>query len=86
MILRCVIQIEVDEPMVKMAHNIIEGLVCYEFASFLSNEIRKNLFNINKGDFIHSSCLWWLIVHQNLQFLFDGGLSIVPVSASMALD
>jgi len=60
-----------------MAHNSIEGFVCYDFASFFSNKIKRNLFNIDKGDFRHSSYLWWLIVHQNLQVLVDGGLPIV---------
>ena len=74
-------QIEADEAMVIMAYNIVEGLVCYEFASFLSNKIRKNLFNINKGDFKNSSYMWCLIIHQNLQSLVDGGLSIVPTTS-----
>jgi len=77
-------QIEADESMIRMDYNIDEGLVSYDFLAFLLNEIRNNLFNIDKGDFRHSSYLWWLIIHENLQFLVDGGLSIVPTTASIA--
>lgn len=84
MILGHVTQIEGDEAMVRMTYNMVEGLVCQEFATFLSNEIIKNLFNIKKGDFRHSSHLWWLIVHKNLQSMVEGGLSIVPITSSIA--
>lgn len=63
MILGQVTQIEANEATIRMDFNINEGLVCYEFVAFLSNEIRKKLFNIGKGDFRHSSYLSWLIVH-----------------------
>jgi len=62
-----VTQIEADEAMVRMAHNIVEGLLCHDFTAFLSNEIINNIFNINKGDFRNysylgshpnSSCNW----------------------------
>jgi len=78
-------QIEVDEAMVRMDYNIIEVLLCYEFTTFLSNEIRNNLFNINKGYFRHSSYMWWLIFHQNMQILVDGGLSVLLATISIAL-
>jgi len=70
-------QIEVDEAMVRMAYNIFEGLVCYDFATFFTNEIRNNLFSIDKGYFRHSSYLWSLIIHQNLQFFIDLGLDLI---------
>lgn len=74
-ILGRVTQIEVDEAIVRMAQNIVEGYVCYDFFSFLLNEIRKKLLSIDKADFKHTSYLWWLIFHQNLQILVDRGLS-----------
>jgi len=41
-------QIETDEAMMRMAYNIIKAHLCYEFLAFISNEIRSNLFKIEK--------------------------------------
>lgn len=57
------IQIEANETMMRMAYNIIESHICYDFPTFISNEVRKNLFKIEKSYFQHSSYLWWLIFH-----------------------
>lgn len=57
-ILDWVTQIESYEAMVRMAFNIIECLGFYKFVTYLSNEISKNIFNIDKGDFRNSSYLW----------------------------
>lgn len=66
--------------MMRMAYNIIEAHICYDFPTFISNEVRKNLFKIEKIDFQHSFYLWWLIVHQNLEALVEGGLQFEPMN------
>jgi len=60
--------------------NIIEAHVCYDFPTFISNEIRRYLFKIEKSDFIHSSYLWWLLVHRNLRILVEIKLQVEPTS------
>jgi len=69
-------QIEVDEAMVCMDYNITEIHVCYDFPTFISNEIKRCLFKIEKLNFRHSSYLWWLFTHQNLDKLVEVGLLI----------
>jgi len=54
-----------------MEYNIIEEHACYDFPTFISNEVRKNLFNIEKSNFQHLSYLWWLIIHQNMEALVE---------------
>jgi len=78
-------QIEVDEAMVHMAYNIIGAHVCYEFLDFISNDIKRYLFKIEKLDFIHSSYLWWLLAHQNLDKLVEVGLPIESMNPSTRL-
>lgn len=58
-------------------------MACYDFPTFISNEIEINLFKIGKIDFRHYSFLWWLIIHQNLQFLVNGGLYKVVVTTAI---
>lgn len=50
-------KIEVDEVVVRMAYNIIEAHICYDFALFFGEEIKKTLLNVEQGDFWHSSYL-----------------------------
>jgi len=76
MILGKKIQIEVDEAMVLIAYNIIEAHICYDFPTFICNEIKRCLFKITKSNFRHSSYLWWLFTHQNLVKLIEGELPI----------
>lgn len=71
-------QIEAYEAMMRMAFNIIEAHIFYDFPTFISNEARKNLFKIEKIDFWHSSYFWWLIVHQNVEALVEGGIQVEP--------
>jgi len=44
-------QIEVDEAMMRMAYNIIEAHIYLDFPTFISNEVRKNIFKIEKSYF-----------------------------------
>jgi len=67
-------QIEANESMIRMAYNIIEAHICLIVHQNILNEERKNIFKIEKLDFWHSSYLWWLIVHQNMEVLVEGGL------------
>lgn len=69
-------QIETNEAMMRMSYNIIEAHTYYDFSTFISNEVRKNLLNIKKSNFYNSSYLCWLIVHQNLEDLAKGGLQV----------
>lgn len=57
-----------------MAYNIIEEHICYDFIIFLSKEIKKNLPNVEQGDFRYSSYLWWLIIDQHFPFFQKYGL------------
>lgn len=61
-VLRLKTKIEVDEAILRMTYNIVETLICYEFAIFLSKGIKMNLVNALQGDFQHSSYLWWLVI------------------------
>lgn len=75
-ILRKKTQIEADEAMMRMNYNIIKEHVCYDFSIFISNEMRRNIFKIEKSDFWHSSYLWWMLVHQNLEKFMEVGLQV----------
>lgn len=77
--------IEADEAMVRTTYNIIEAHVYYDFPTFISNEIKRCLYKIEKFDFRHSSYLWWLMVHQNLKALMEAGLQIEPISQNTSL-
>lgn len=79
------IQIEADKVMMRMAYNIIEAHIYYDFPNFISNEIRRILFKIKKLDFRHSSYLWWLLVHQNLEKLMEAGLQVQPTTMTTRL-
>ena len=68
--------------MMRMAYNIIEGHACYNFPTFISNEVRKNLFNIEKFNFRYLSYLWWFIIHQNLEFMVEEELQIMQTTSS----
>lgn len=83
MILRKKTQIEADKAMMRMAYNIIKDHVCYDFPTFISNEVRKNLFKMEKSTFWHSSYLWWLIVHQKLEVLVEVGLQVEPATLTI---
>lgn len=50
-------QIEADEAMIKMTYNIIKAHTCYDFPTFLANEIKENMEKVNKANFQHSSYL-----------------------------
>lgn len=39
-------EIEVDEIIVRIAYNIIEAHIYYDFASFVIEEIKKTLVNV----------------------------------------
>ena len=67
-----------------MAYNIIQAHFYYDFPTFILNEVSKNLVNIEKSRFQHSSYLWWLIVHQNFEALVEVGLQIEQDILSIA--
>lgn len=48
------IEIEIDEVVIRMAYNIIKAYICYDFIIFLFEEMKKNLENIEQGDFRYS--------------------------------
>jgi len=82
-------QIDADEAMVHMAYNIIKAHICYEFLTFISNEIKRCIFKIKKSNFRNSSYLWWLLAHQNLDKLMEVGLPIQlanPSTRSIPID
>jgi len=58
--------IKMDEAMVRMTYNITKAHVCYDFLTFITNEIKRCLFKIEKLDFRHSSYIWWLFAHQKI--------------------
>lgn len=77
-ILNLKIEIEVEAGVVRMAYNIIQAHVYYDFVTYLSEEIKINLANINNGDLWHSSYLWWLIMDQHIQYFLSKGLKLAP--------
>lgn len=67
----------------RMDYKIIEVHIYYDFSTFISNEIRKNMFNIEKFDFCYSSYLWCLIVHQNLEALVEARLQFKSMTLTI---
>lgn len=72
-------KIDVEACVVRMTYNIIQALIYYDFATYLLEEIKRNLANINNGEFQHSSYLWWLIMDQYVKYFMDRGLKLIPL-------
>lgn len=45
------IEIEANETMVRMTYDITEAHICYDFSTFLVDEIKTNLARVDQGDF-----------------------------------
>lgn len=72
------IKIEANEAMIKMALNILEAHIYYDFFIFLFNEINMNLSKVVKDYFWHASYLWWLVIDQHSQFFIYRVLWLLP--------
>lgn len=44
-------KIEVDKAMLRMAYNIIDAHVCYDFTTFLVDEIKINMEKVDMVEF-----------------------------------
>lgn len=67
-----------------MAYSIIEAHVCYDFLDFITNERKRCLFKIKKSNFRHSSYLWLLLAHQNLDKLIKARRLVQSVNPNVA--
>lgn len=73
------IKIKVEASIINMPYNIIQVYVSYDFAAYLSEEMKRNLTNLNNGDFFHSSYMRYLIIDQHIQYFISKGLKLVPL-------
>lgn len=63
-----------------MEYTIIQVLVSYDFACYLSEEMKRNLVNLDSDEFRYSSYMWWLIVDQHIQYFIGRALKLTSLT------
>lgn len=63
-----------------MAYNIIQAHIFYDFVMYLLDKMKRNLENLDNGDFWYSSYMWWLIMGQYIEYFISKGFMLIPLT------